>query len=217
MLFDRDSAVRVSWRYLPRLAPWLIRFLLAGRHERVQAIYDREIMQARGVRLDVLGPDEVRQLEPSLARRYVKGLFQPDSAFVTSPHKLVQAHAAHFQSLGGNLAQERVRGVQPSDGGVRLDCELGIRDFGAVVLAPMLDGIRLTSGVELAGLNAPPEFSRIRRLLPAAREALPGLSDRAHARVAGLSAINARTRCRSSADHRVAVRCSMPSAISISV
>ena len=46
------------------------------------------------------------------------------------------------------------------------------------VLAPMLDGIRLTSGVELAGLNAPPDFSRIRRLLLAAREALPGLSDR---------------------------------------
>ncbi len=46
------------------------------------------------------------------------------------------------------------------------------------VLAPMLDGIRLTSGVELAGLNAPPDFSRIRRLLPAARAALPGLSDR---------------------------------------
>jgi D-amino-acid dehydrogenase len=46
------------------------------------------------------------------------------------------------------------------------------------VLAPMLDGIRLTSGVELAGLHAPPDFSRIRRLLPAAREALPGLSDR---------------------------------------
>ena len=111
---------------------------------------------------------------------------------------------------------------------MRLDCELGFRDFDAVViaagawskelarqvgdrvpldtergyhlnlepgeagelrrpvmfpergfvLAPMLDGIRLTSGVELAGLNAPPDFSRIRRLLPAAREALPGLSDR---------------------------------------
>ena len=48
---------------------------------------------------------------------------------------------------------------------------------GGFVLAPMLDGIRLTSGVELAGLQAPPDFSRIRRLLPAAREALPGLSD----------------------------------------
>ena len=40
MLFDRDSAVRVRWSYLPQIAPWLIRFLLAGRHARVQAIAD---------------------------------------------------------------------------------------------------------------------------------------------------------------------------------
>jgi D-amino-acid dehydrogenase len=273
ILFDRDSAVRLRWRYLPRLTPWLIRFLPAGRHARVGAIADalqplvsraydahremitwsaadglvrpvgwlkvyeteaafaatrddRELMLARGVRLEILGPDDIRQLEPSLARRYVKGLFEPGCGFVASPYKLVQAHAAQFQSLGGSIAQERVRGVQPMDGGVRLDCELGFRDFVAVVvaagawskelarqvgdrvmldtergyhlnlepgeagelrrpvvfaergfvLAPMLDGIRLTSGVELAGLHAPPDFSRIRRLVPAAREALPGLT-----------------------------------------
>jgi D-amino-acid dehydrogenase len=275
MLFDRDSSVRVRWSYLPRITPWLVRFLLAGRHTRVEAIadalqplvsrayeahrelaalsgaddmlrqvgwlkvyeteaafaatqYDRDIMASRGVRSDVLGADEIRQLEPSLARRYVKGLFQPDTGFVTLPHRLVQAHAAQFQRLGGSLVQERVRGVQPLDGSVRLDCELGFRTFDTVViaagawskelarqvgdrvqldtergyhlnldpgeagelrrpvmfpergfvLAPMLDGIRLTSGVELAGLHAPPDFSRIRRLLPVAREALPGLSDR---------------------------------------
>ena len=263
----------LRWRYLPRIAPWLIRFFLAGRqrtrrihrgrapplvsraydaHRELSALsgadelvrpigwlkvyeteagfaatrYDRELMSARGVRFDILDPDEISQLEPALARRYVKGLFQPDSGFVASPHQLVQAHAAHFQHLGGSIAQERVRGVQPIDGGVRLDCELGFRNFEAVVvaagawskelarqvgdrvmldtergyhlnlepgeagelrrpvmfaergfvLAPMLDGIRLTSGVELAGLHAPPDFSRIRRLVPAAREALPGLS-----------------------------------------
>ena len=59
-------------------------------------------MAARGVRFDVLGADEIRQLEPALARRYVKALFQPDSAFVASPHRLVQAHAAQFQRLGGS-------------------------------------------------------------------------------------------------------------------
>jgi D-amino-acid dehydrogenase len=46
------------------------------------------------------------------------------------------------------------------------------------VLAPMQDGVRLTSGVELAGLDAPPDFSRIRRLLPHAQQMLPGLSDK---------------------------------------
>ena len=275
ILFDRDSAVRVRWNYLPWITPWLIRFLLAGRDARARQIadalvplttraleahreliarsgveellrpvgwlkvyeteagfaagqYDRDIMIARGVRCDVLSQDEIRQLEPALARRYVRGLFQPDNACILSPHRLVQAHAAQFQRLGGNVVQEGVRGVQPIDGGVRLDCELGFRTFDAVViaagawskelarqvgdrvvldtergyhlniepgeagelrrtvmfpergfvLAPMLDGIRLTSGVELAGLRAPPDFSRIRRLLPAAREALPGLSDR---------------------------------------
>jgi len=132
MLFDRSSAVRMRWRYLPQLAPWLVRFLLAGRQKRVEAIadalqplvsraydahreliaqsgaddlvrpvgwlkvyeteagfaathYNRQLMSARGVRLDVLGPDEIRQLEPGLARHYVKGLYEPDSAFVALP------------------------------------------------------------------------------------------------------------------------------------
>jgi D-amino-acid dehydrogenase len=40
MLFDRSSAVRMRWRYLPQLAPWLVRFLLAGRQKRVEAIAD---------------------------------------------------------------------------------------------------------------------------------------------------------------------------------
>ncbi len=275
MLFSPDSAVRVRWSYLPRLAPWLLRFLLAGRDASVKQIsqalqplvsgaydahrelitlsgadgivrpvgwlkvyqteaayagtaYDRQIMQAHNVRFDTLGPDEIGQLEPALAHRFVRGLFQPDSAFVSSPRKLTEAHAAQFQRLGGIVVQERVRGVQPDTAAVRLDCELGYRSFDAVViaagawskqlaqqvgdrvfldtergyhlnlepgtagelrrpvvfpeqsfvLAPMQDGIRLTSGVELAGLDAPPDFTRIRRLLPAARDMLPGLSDR---------------------------------------
>jgi len=49
----------------------------------------------------------------------------------------------------------------------------------------MPDGIRLTSGVELAGLAAPPDFSRIHQLLPAAQQALPGLSDRVSRRWMG--------------------------------
>src|ERR1039458_4460982 len=30
MLFGRSSAVRVRWSYLPKLAPWLLRFLREG-------------------------------------------------------------------------------------------------------------------------------------------------------------------------------------------
>jgi D-amino-acid dehydrogenase len=189
--------------------------------------YERSIMAAHGVRFDVLGRDEIRQLEPALAPRFEKALFQPDSAFVSSPRKLTEAYAAHFARVGGGVVQERVRGVAPEPDGVTLDCEFGYRRFDAVViaagawskelarqvgdhvlldtergyhlnlergqagdlrravvfpdhggfvLAPMQDGIRLTSGVELAGLDAPPDFARIRRLIPRALEVLPGLS-----------------------------------------
>ena len=43
------------------------------------------------------------------------------------------------------------------------------------VLAPMDHGLRLTSGVELASKDAPPDFGIPRRILPIARRYLPGL------------------------------------------
>ncbi len=49
-----------------------------------------------------------------------------------------------------------------------------IGDHG-FVLAPMQDGLRLTTGAEFAGVDAPPDFSRIYRMLPKAKDALPGL------------------------------------------
>lgn len=274
ILFDKNSPVRLRWSYLPKLAPWLLRFLREGSDTRVRQIaqalqplvsrayeahrelialsgadgivrpvgwlkvyaseasfaatqYDRAIMAANGVRFDVLQGDDIRQLEPALAPRFAKALFQPDSAFVSSPRKLTEAYAAQFVHIGGVSLQERVRGITPEPTGVLLDCEFGYRqvdavviaagawskelvrqvgdrvlldtergyhvnldrgragelrravvfpDHGGFVLAPMQDGIRLTSGVELAGLAAPPDFSRIRRLIPRALEVLPGLS-----------------------------------------
>lgn len=44
------------------------------------------------------------------------------------------------------------------------------------VLTPMAEGLRLTSGVELAGLTAPPRYDRIRKLLPRAQEVMPALA-----------------------------------------
>jgi len=44
------------------------------------------------------------------------------------------------------------------------------------VLSPMHDGISLVSGDELAGLNAPPDYRRIRALAPFARTVLPELT-----------------------------------------
>ena len=43
------------------------------------------------------------------------------------------------------------------------------------VLAPMTEGLRLTSAAELGGLEAPPDLTRPYRLLPLAQQAIPGL------------------------------------------
>jgi D-amino-acid dehydrogenase len=49
---------------------------------------------------------------------------------------------------------------------------------GQYTLCPMRDGVRVTGGVEFGGLDLPPDYRRIRRLLPHARQSLPGLGDR---------------------------------------
>jgi D-amino-acid dehydrogenase len=46
------------------------------------------------------------------------------------------------------------------------------------VLAPMAEGVRVTGGVELASLDAPPDYRRLRATVARARRLLPGLAGR---------------------------------------
>src|SRR4029079_506538 len=43
------------------------------------------------------------------------------------------------------------------------------------VVVPMLEGIRITGGVEFAGLDAPADFTRIRRMAPCAQRMVSNL------------------------------------------
>ena len=45
----------------------------------------------------------------------------------------------------------------------------------SMFLSPMFTGLRLTSGVELASTDAPPDFTRVRRMIPRALRAVKGL------------------------------------------
>ena len=81
-----------------------------------------------------------------------------------------------LRMLGSDAPLESERGYHltlPSDG-VSLSRPV-IVGYPRYSLAPMRDGVRITSGAEFAGLDLPPDFRRIHRLLPDAREALPGL------------------------------------------
>ncbi|MCK6449693.1 MAG: FAD-binding oxidoreductase [Alphaproteobacteria bacterium] len=188
---------------------------------------DRALLRRHGVRFDELDADELRQLEPGLNRRYTHAIFQPGSAFASTPLKLSQAYAEAIRRGGGSFKKQTVQGIEIGADGrpvvvteagraacdrvvvaagawsknlaamlgarVPLDTERGyhlylerksgpgvgrptlVGDHG-FVLAPMADGVRLTFGVELAGVDAPPDFRRIRRMVPRAQDVLPGLS-----------------------------------------
>ncbi len=191
--------------------------------------FDRALLDRFGTPYEVLGADELRQLEPGLTRDYSRAIFYPDSAFASTPFALTQAYLAAFLDRGGTLAREEARRFEIGPRGpvtlvtdrgmhaldqvviaagawsgrlaadlgqpVPLDCERGyhlnIAWDGAspvlnrpvvvggpqFVLCPMADGLRLTGGVEFAGLDAAPDFRRIRRMVALARQVLPGLGD----------------------------------------
>lgn len=275
MLLDPMSPLSIRWRHLPRLTPWLVRFLRAGGAENAKRIagelaplahiavdshrellrqtggmeivkpvgwlkiyrdgtdyaataFERELSDMAGIRYEALGADELRQLEPGLSREFTRALFYPDTAFASTPFALTRTYLEAFLARGGRLVREEVRGFEMGPRGpsqlvtdqgrhmckrvvlaagafsgplarqlgapVPLDTERGYHlnfqwdgqtptlqrptlvSGPQFVLCPMSDGLRLTGGVELGGLEAPPDFRRIRRLAAVARQVLPGLT-----------------------------------------
>jgi D-amino-acid dehydrogenase len=271
MLLDPDGPVVLRWRYLPRIAPWLVRLVAAARPQRVEQIAaalatlvagampayeellgelqmadlvrrpgwlkvyassrtfagtaaERALLGRHGVRFEILNADAIRQLEPALAPLFGHGLFFPDCGLVLDPKRLVDALAGTFVAEGGLFLRETVTGFALAAGkkevltermrhttdaivlaagawsrplaarlGVRvpLDTERGYHlmfDTPATTigrptqwgeyyfnLVPMEHGLRLTSGVEFAGLARPPDYRRIDRLARLARIMLPSL------------------------------------------
>src|SRR5262249_40693235 len=145
--------------------PWLIRFSLAARRQRVEAIADAlralhsqvfdcyapllknagaealirrtgvlyvyeskagfdgslgevEMRRRRGVQVDLLGADEIRQLEPALAPKFRWGMFLPEHGHTVNPQRLVQSLGEQFRRDGGSFVQAAVRGFARADGKV---------------------------------------------------------------------------------------------------
>ena len=192
---------------------------------------ERELYQRHQVSCEVLGGDEIQQLEPGLAKRFQRGLFFPNRDFVTQPILLTQAYADAFRALGGEIRCESVRRFEVGpQGPTKIITDLGMYDVDRVVvaagawsrklirslgsdvpldtergyhinipwsdgvtlnrpvavvdryfvLAPMRDGVRVTSGEEMGGLNLPPNFRHIRRMVGHARGTLTGLTAQAN-------------------------------------
>lgn len=98
-----------------------------------------EMRRARGARVDIIGADEIRQLEPSLAPNYRHGLFLPEHGYVTDPELVVQRMAETFVGHGGSVTVADVSSISIAGkapcvtltSGERLDAEAVIVAAGA--------------------------------------------------------------------------------------
>ena len=166
MLLDREGPLVVRWGYLPRIAPWLLRFAAAARPQTVERISaslaalldralaayaplvdaagahdllrpsgvlfayrtdaayraaqrDHALRRRRGVRLEELGRDEIRQFEPALTPEVKRAVFAPDCMTVDDPLALTSRFADSFLRGGGVLLREEVTDIETGVDGVR--------------------------------------------------------------------------------------------------
>lgn len=276
MLIDPLGPLAIRWRYLPKLAPWLWRFILAGRPARVEEItaalatmmkrvwrdYDPlfaaagiddlvrrngalfvyrsdramaaasgewALRKAHGVDCVEVGREQIAELEPALSDRFTRGYFIADWGHAADPYRIVTGLHALFAARGGATMRAGVTGFDFADGRPRaarldaggtipfdqvvicagawaknlaaalgskipLDTERGYNTTlphprialsrpvcpaeQSYVMTPMEMGLRVGGTVELAGLDAAPDFGRARKLVTLCQEALPGIDTR---------------------------------------
>jgi len=95
-----------------------------------------ELQRRRGVNFEVIAPEELRQLEPSLAPIFVRGVYYPNVAHTVNNFRFVQELAAAFVRLGGEIRQQAVVGFEQSEGRVSaVVTEAGTMACSNVVIA----------------------------------------------------------------------------------
>jgi len=183
MLMNPLGPLAIRWSYLPRIAPWLVRYALSSRPRRVEEIslalaalagqvlpayepllrsagtsdivrrsgwlhlYESEaafqaslpahaLRRRRGIRVEELRPEEIRQLEPDLAPIFARGAFFPDYAHTVNPKRLVDVLAADFARNGGTILRDSVRGFRIDAQGPRAVVgDAGERPASQIVIA----------------------------------------------------------------------------------
>ena len=107
-LLRRDGPLTIRWRYLPRLLPWLLRFVRAGNLERLESS-SAAMAALHGPALDLhrtLARDAgLADLVRSTAYIHVYSRFRSNRA-EDLPWRFVTRHGAHIEVLDGGQLRE---------------------------------------------------------------------------------------------------------------
>ncbi len=272
-LLNPEGPIRVRPGYLPKLLPWFLRFIAAGRPSRLAALEsagaalcrrvyqdllpmleaadashmlsttgclslyaddaelkaDEEhlgLLEQHGLPHESLGGPALRELEPSISPQIRHGVLFAQNRTLSDPYGLVLALTQGLRARGGkvergevsgfDLGVSGISGVRFADGRrveasqvvlcagahtgrlsrmlgepIPLETERGyhtqimspgielhhalIWPAKAFMVSPTAGGIRVGGTVEMAGLEAPPDYRRARVLVRHAQRALPGL------------------------------------------
>lgn len=200
-------------------------FVYRGEAEAKAAQWEMDLFRSKGVKVDALNEDELRQMEPALNRAYTHAFYLPDCFYTVDPKDLTTLLATAFEAAGGTFVRANVRDIEvgpdgptalvTDDGALpveklvlaagvfskRFAKQLGIavplesargyhlmlsdeavRLNGPVVdgkrhfaVTPMAGGLRLAGMLELASVEADPNYRRADMLLPLAKDMLPDL------------------------------------------
>jgi D-amino-acid dehydrogenase len=135
-----------------------------------------ELFISRGGQYQQFNVHSIEQLQDAVELRGDSGSLMSDKVVIATGAWSKQL----AKQLGDNIPLETERGYHlmlPESTGSLLSRPVvnGDNDF---VLSPMDIGMRLVSQVELAGLQAPPNYKPIRRLLPLVKKMLPSIDAR---------------------------------------
>ena len=115
---------------------------------------DLAVRRAHGIEGDVLGAEEVGQLEPHLARIYTHGVYFPNPHQYIDPRGAIEAMATHFSANGGTMIETEISDIAKAPDGT-----LELRSAGTAV--------RCRQMVLAAGAFLPPPVRRPHRTAPA--------------------------------------------------
>lgn len=96
---------------------------------------EHRIRRAAGAPLDLIGPAELRALEPALSHDFQAAILIKDQARALSPGRLGAVLADKLRSQGGDIRRASIRALQPGEAGWTCITDAGRFTSSKVVLA----------------------------------------------------------------------------------
>ncbi len=109
--------------------------LFRSKRSFVKYAAEMSVMRDVGVKFSVFDREQIRQIEPSLAPIYFKGVLMDETCSISSPADLTDAYVSMFVAAGGVVERADVTGLSHDESGWRVQCTGGLYKCEDVVLA----------------------------------------------------------------------------------